>query len=154
MNDSLLQHNNQQTYDTLDNICSICLEPLYSNYIELSIYNSDADSHDSTELVDVDLDSKHSSRENSMTDLWTCNNCKNIFHLNCISEWKGNKTNFKCSICRQSHILEIIQINIDSPPSYKLIINFIIFILLLIIISLLVIFIILFIPWFQRKFLI
>jgi len=120
MDDNLLENAHLETYDStntdLDNICVICLESL--RYIPLlsppSEICSDADSCDTDTLVDIELASINSSRENSETEYWTCNNCTKTYHLHCIYDWAKNKTTFNCPTCRQKHTLDIIIVDTND----------------------------------------
>ena len=121
MEDILLHDLRPNTYESLENICPICLEknlftpfstPGYNTPITLSETNSEYDP-DEENFVDVEL--SDNSRRNSQyfQELWTCDGCNKTFHLNCIVEWKQNKKKFTCPNCRKSHILDIDIVNIN-----------------------------------------
>ena len=127
MEDILLHDLRPNTYESLENICPICLEknlltpfstPGYNTPIFLSETNSD---HDSDEANFVDVELSDNSRKNSLDfqELWTCDGCNKTFHLNCIVEWKQNKKKFTCPNCRKSHILDIDIININSNVNHQ-----------------------------------
>ena len=118
--DQFLINNELVNYNTNDNLCAICLDPVINEVrLIISPINSNAILPVSTEnsdedFISVDLDSDLSSLQNSVDEVWTCNSCTKDFHLNCILEWKKGKEKFGCPICRESHTIDIHIIDFDK----------------------------------------
>ena len=154
MNNNLLENSQLETYNTAedisDNLCAICLEPLYAHNFEMisppGDQGSDIELSDN-ELVDIELSSGYTSRQNSIGELWICSNCNNAFHFECINKWKKNKEFFKCPTCRQQHSLGIIIVNtnITTDPDKDTCVHPIIYVLVTFILSFAALFIIKFI---------
>ena len=112
MNEILLNEIEPVNYESLDNLCLICLEPNKPTPI-LSENNSEYSSDDNS-FVDVEL--TDNSKENSprYNELWSCNECNKSFHLNCIIEWKKEKLKFTCPNCRKEHMLIVNEVDITN----------------------------------------
>jgi len=105
MNEILLNEIEPLNYESVDNLCLICLEPNNSTPI-LSENNSGYNSDDNS-FVDVELTDNSRKNNPRLQELWSCDECNKSFHLNCIIEWKKNKIKFTCPNCRKEHMLSV-----------------------------------------------
>ena len=102
MNELLIQ-GLHESYNTVI-ICPICLENI-DPFVTILPQNQSFsdDSINENEFIDIELTSRGNSRKNSL-DIWSCDNCSNLVHNECILKWSGGQS-FSCPICRKNHEL-------------------------------------------------